>query len=86
MLGMVLFMLCISRLYHVIANHLPSAHGYADDTQLYLLFRPNGRSSQTWVKSWFDSNMSMAIHIGNICTKAFRGLDKIPQIRKHMHL
>ena len=32
--------------YHVIANHLPSAHGYADDTQLYLSFRPNSRSWQ----------------------------------------
>ena len=41
-----IFILYISRLYHVIANHLPSAHGYADDTELYLSFRPNGRSSQ----------------------------------------
>ena len=45
-MGPILFILYISRLYHVIANHLPSAHGYADDTQLYLSFRPNGRSSQ----------------------------------------
>ena len=33
-LGPVLFILNISWLYHVIANHLPSAHGFADDTQL----------------------------------------------------
>ena len=45
-MGPILFILYISRLYHVIANHLPSAHGYADDTQLYLSFRPNDRSSQ----------------------------------------
>ena len=45
-MGPILFILYISQLYHVIANHLPSAHGYADDTQLYLSFRPNGRSSQ----------------------------------------
>ena len=44
----ILFILYISRLYHVIANHLPSAHGYADDTQLYLSFRPNDRSSQDY--------------------------------------
>ena len=46
--GPILFILYISRLYHVIANHLPSAHGYADDTQLYLSFRPNDRSSQDY--------------------------------------
>ena len=46
-MGPILFnILYISRLYHVIANHLPSVHGYADDTQLYLSFKPNGRSSQ----------------------------------------
>ena len=42
----ILFILYISRLCHVIANHLPSSHGYADDTQLYLSLRPNDRSSQ----------------------------------------
>ena len=45
-MGPILFILYISRLYHVIANHLPYAHGYADDTQLYLSFTPNDRSSQ----------------------------------------
>ena len=44
-MGPILFILYISRLYHVISNHLPSAHGYADDAQLYLSFRPNDRSS-----------------------------------------
>ena len=33
-LGPVLFILSISWHYHVIANHLPSAHWFADDTQL----------------------------------------------------
>ena len=146
-MGPILFILYISRLYHVIANHLPSAHGYVDDTQLYLLFRPNSRSSQdqaiasveacisdvrVWlihnrllindskteflvfgsrlqlsniaidsitvgdstikpVKSvrnlgtWFDSNMSMSIHIGKICSKAFYGLNKIRQLRKFLN-
>ena len=45
-MGPILYILYISRPYHVIADHLPSAHGYADDTQLYLSFEPNGRSSQ----------------------------------------
>ena len=146
-MGPILFILYISRLYHVIANHLPSAHGYADDTQLYLSFRPYDRSSQDhaiafveacmsdvriWlihnrllindskteflvvgsclqlskiaidsirvgdstiqpVKSvrnmgtWFDSNMSMSIHIGKICSKAFYGLYKIRQLRKFLN-
>ena len=114
----------------MIANNPPSAHGYADDTQLHLSFRPNGRSSQdhaiasveacisdvrAWLiynrllindskteflvvgsrhqlskiainsitvgdstiqpldsvgnlGSWFDSNMSMSIHISKICS------------------
>ncbi|XP_068735345.1 uncharacterized protein [Montipora capricornis] len=143
-MGPILFILYISQLYHVIANHLPSAHRHADDTQLYLSFRPNDRSSQdhatasveaciSVVRScliynrllinvsktefldvgsrhqlskiaidsitvgdstiqtvnsvrnlgtWFDSNMSMSIHIGKICSKAFYGLYKIRQIRK----
>ena len=132
-MGPILFILYISRLYHVIANHLPSAHGYADDTQLYLSFRPNDRSSQdqaiasveacisdvrAWLiynrllindskteflvvgsrhqlskiaidsitvgdstiqpvnsirnlGSWFDSNMSMSIHIGRSAARLF---------------
>ena len=45
-MGPILFILYIFRLYHVIANHLPSAHGYVNDTQLYLSFTPNDRSSQ----------------------------------------
>ena len=120
----------------MITNHLPSAHGYANDTQLYLSFRPNGRSSEDHaiapveacisdihayliynrllinysnteflavgyrhklskiaidsitigdstiqpldsvqnLGSWFDSDKSMSIHIGKICSKAFHGL------------
>ena len=45
-MGPTLFILYISRLYHVVTDHLPSAHGYADDARLYLSSRPNGRSSQ----------------------------------------
>lgn len=33
---------------------------------------------------WFDSNMSMSIHIGKTCSKAFHGLYKIRQIRKFL--
>ena len=34
------FLLYVSRLFDIDSRHLPSAHGYADDTQLYLSFRP----------------------------------------------
>ena len=34
--------------------------------------------------SWFDSNMSMSIHIGEICSNTFHGLYKIRQIRKFL--
>ena len=45
-LGPILFVLYASRLFHVIDKHLPDAQGYADDTQLYLSFRPDSTSSQ----------------------------------------
>ena len=33
---------------------------------------------------WFDSHMSMDIHIGNVCSKAFRSLYNIWQIKKFL--
>ena len=35
---------------------------------------------------WFDAHMRMNVHIGKICSKAFRGLYNIKQIRKSMSL
>ena len=35
-----LYTLYVSRLFNIISQHLPSVHGYADDTQIYLSFRP----------------------------------------------
>ena len=34
--------------------------------------------------TWLDNHMSMNIHIGKVCSKAFRGLYNIRQIRKYL--
>ena len=44
-LGPLLFTLYVSKLFEVVKRHLPSIHAYADDTQLYLAFKPGCASS-----------------------------------------
>ena len=39
-LGSLLFVTYTSTLFKVIERHLPEAHCYADDTQLYVSFKP----------------------------------------------
>ena len=36
--------------------------------------------------SWFDNHMSMNVHVGKVCSKAFRGLYNIRQIRKFLSM
>ena len=36
-----LFTLYVSHLFNILSQHLPSIHGYADDTQIDLSFRPS---------------------------------------------
>ena len=145
-LGRILFIMYTSQLFHLVNKHLPTAHGYADDTKLYLSFRPTSTVSQeqaiqvmedcindlhNWMihhrlmmndsktefliigsrqqlakininnihvgsseimpvssvcdlGTWIDETMSMDVHVGNICSKGFRGLYKIRQIRKYL--
>ena len=65
-----LFYLLSIRLQPLISQHLPSVHGYDDDTQIYLSFRPCSIHSEinavsviekciADVRSWFIGNRLM---------------------------
>ena len=41
-LGSLLFVVYASKLFEIVQDHLPNAHCFVDDTQLYLSFDPNG--------------------------------------------
>ena len=69
-MGPILFTLYVSRLFSIISQHLPSVHGYADYTQIYLSFWPcsihfkiNAVSAIEMyiadVQSWFIANRLM---------------------------
>ena len=46
-LGPLLFSAYASKLFQVIKNHLPNAYAYADDTRLYLSFKPDSSMGET---------------------------------------
>ena len=54
-LGPVLFLLYASGLFQVVNKHLPTAHAYADDSQIYLPFRPHSSASQDLAVSAIES-------------------------------
>ncbi|XP_068738659.1 uncharacterized protein [Montipora capricornis] len=54
-LGPVLFLLYASGLFQVLNKHLPTAHAYADDSQIYLSFRPHSSASQDLAVSAIES-------------------------------
>ena len=62
-----LYLLYVSHLFNILSQHLPSIHGYADDTQIDLSFRPSSIHSDinavcvseeyiADVRSWFIAN------------------------------
>ena len=40
-LGPLLFVLYVSKLFEIVEHHLPDVHAYADDSQLYVSFKPD---------------------------------------------
>jgi hypothetical protein len=57
-LGPLLFVMYASKLFEIVQAHLPDAHGFADDTQLYLSFNPNNPAHQTEVVSAMEGCIS----------------------------
>ena len=45
-LAPLLFVAYASKLFEIVQAHVPDAHCFADDTQLYLLFNPNSPTGQ----------------------------------------
>lgn len=43
-----------SKLFEVIKSHLPHAHAHADDTQLYLSFKPDSSVEETEARRAMD--------------------------------
>ena len=52
--GPPLFSAYASKLFQVMKNHLPNAHAYADDSQLYLSFKPDTSMGETEARGAMD--------------------------------
>ena len=54
-LGPLLFVIYSSKLFNIVNKHLPNGHAYADDTQLYLAFKPGNHVNETAAVSSIQS-------------------------------
>ena len=54
-LGSLLFVIYTSKLFNIVSRHLPNVHAYADDTQLYLVFKPGNYANETAAVSSIQS-------------------------------
>ena len=54
-LGPLLFVIYSSKLFNIVNRHLPNVHAYADDTQLYLAFKPGNYANETAAVSSIQS-------------------------------
>ena len=65
-LGPLLYIIYSSKLFNIIERHLPNSHCYADDSQIYLSFKPDDSSSQqdaiTAMQNCIDDNRSWMEH------------------------
>ena len=60
-LGPLLFTIYASKLFQIIKTHLPDVHAYADDSQLYLAFKPDS-----------ELNRDAAVESMELCVKDIR--------------
>ena len=54
-LSSLLFFIYSSKLFNIVSRHLPNVHAYADDTQLYLAFKPINYANETAAVSSIQS-------------------------------
>jgi hypothetical protein len=71
-LGQLLFVLYMSKLFQILESHLPYAHAFADDNQLYVSFQPDSMSEQlsavTVMENWIDDIKTWMLMINSNLT------------------